>query len=64
MTRKYIRKSPKLSEAIRKAIDDVKGGMSMQNAAKKHRISRQILGYHFRKQTAQTEPIVDKRVSK
>lgn len=64
MVRKYVKKGCKLSGPIKKAIEDVEGGMTRKGASKKHGVSRQILCYHLKRKATQPEdsPIVDKRV--
>lgn len=65
MVRKYVKKGCKLSEPIKKAIEDVESGMTKQSASTKHGISRQILCYHLKRKATQPEdrPRDDKRVS-
>lgn len=66
MVRKYVKKGFKLSDPVKQAIEDVKGGMTKQSASKKYGISRQILCYHLKRKAIQPEDrsMVDKRVSK
>lgn len=66
MVRKYVKKGSKLSDPVKRAIEDVEQGMTRLSASKKHGISRQILCYHLKRKGTQPEdrPMADKRVSK